>query len=207
MQKNANKNGFTLVETIVVVAIFSILALGVSAIFTHVFSSSRNRLASIDVIDQARLATTNFTNEIRVASVGVDGSFPIVTADSREIVFYTNYNQENGLVSKIRYYAATSTLYKSTIVPTGSPLSYNSANEKIKTVQTDLASTTEKIFYYYDGDFDGESSPLSEPVNVNDIKFVKINLNIIKKTSNTDTSSFNTSAGSSIRNLKDNLGN
>lgn len=207
MPKITDKKGFTLVETIVVVAIFSMLALGVNAIFTHIFSSSRNRLASMDVIDQARLATTNFTNEIRVASVGVDGSFPIVTADRREIIFYSNYNQENGLISKILYYTASSTLYKSTIVPTGSPLSYNSANEKIKTVQTDLASTTERIFYYYDGDFDGKSAPLSEPVNVNDIKFVKINLNILKKTTDTGTSSFNTSAGSSIRNLKDNLGN
>lgn len=201
------KRGFTLVETIVTIAIFSILAIGVNALFTHIFSGSRDRLNSIDQIDQSRLAITKFLNEIRVASLGADGSYPIGLANDSEIIFYSRYGQNSDAVAKIRYFVATSTLYKSLTTPTENPATYPASNEKIYTVQKNLASSTAKIFYYYDGDYDGSTAPLSQPVNVNDIKFVRIELNILKMDSRNATTTFQVGAGASIRNLKNNLGN
>ena len=110
-------------------------------------------------------------------------------------------------MARIRYYLATSTLYKGVIVPSGSPLTYNLGQEKILTVQTDLISTTTPIFYYYDGNYNGSSTPLTQPVNTTQIKYVKINLNILKQNTISDSSTFNISTGASIRNLKTNLGN
>lgn len=198
MNYSTKKNGFTLVETIVVISIFTILALGVTTLFSHIFINSRERLVSIDNIDQARLVANNFTNEIRVASVGNDGSYPINQAGDNQIIFYSNYGQAAGIISRIRYYSATSTLYKGVTIPTGSPLIYNLNTEKITAVQNNMISTTTPIFYYYDGNYTGSSTPLIQPINANQVKYVKINLNLDKE---------NISAGASIRNLKTNLGN
>jgi prepilin-type N-terminal cleavage/methylation domain-containing protein len=201
------KNGFTLTETIVVIFIFTLLSVGITTLFTHIFINSRERLISIDNIDQARLVANSFTNEIRVASVGNDGSYPINQAGDNQVIFYSNYGQAAGIISRIRYYSATSTLYKGVTIPTGSPLTYNLNTEKITTVQNNMISTTTPIFYYYDGNYTGSSTPLTQPVNVNQIKYVRINLNVYKQSTSTDNTIFNISTGASIRNLKTNLGN
>jgi prepilin-type N-terminal cleavage/methylation domain-containing protein len=191
--------GFTLVETIIVISIFTLLALGVSALFTHIFTSSRERLSAIDDIDQSRQVTNSFINEIRVASIGNDGSFPITLADDDQVVFFSNYGQATNTQARIRYYRATTTLYKATLVPTGSPLTYDAGSEKVVTVQGNLSSSTLPIFYYYDGDYMSTSTALVQPVNLTDIRFIRINLNV--------GDNYTVSAGASIRNLKDNLGN
>lgn len=201
------KTGFTLVETIVAVAIFTILAFGVTALFQNIFISSRNRIIAIDNVDQARLTANNFTNEIRVASIGNAGDYPINQASGTQIIFYSNYGQVPGIIARIRYYLSDSTLYKGVVIPEGNPLSYNLANEQIRNIQNNIINSGQSIFYYYDGNYNGSSSPLSEPININQIKYVSIDFNVLKQSVNTSTSTFNISAGASIRNLKINLGN
>ncbi len=172
-----NKKGFTLVETIVVIFIFTLLAIGVTTLFTHIFQSSRDDLASLETIDQVRIVTRDFTNEIREASVGMDGSYPITLAEDFQITFNSG--------SPVHYYLATSTLYKE-------------SNGKTVAIQKNIKNTNDPIFYYYNGDYSGTSTPLTSPISINQIKYVKINLEI------TD---LNVTAGASIRNLKTNLGN
>ena len=65
LHRERNQSGFTLIETMVAIAIFTILALGVTTLFTHIFISSHDRLAAIDNIDHTQSVATNFTNEIR----------------------------------------------------------------------------------------------------------------------------------------------
>jgi prepilin-type N-terminal cleavage/methylation domain-containing protein len=218
MKKSKNKNkvvqpsdwpkrGFTLVETIVVIFIFTILALGATTLFTHIFISSRDKLYSMDNIDYARMVATNFTNEIRVASVGSTGTYPLNQADNSQIIFYSNYKQSPGIVARIRYYLTGSALYKGVVIPSGSPLSYNLALEKIQKVQDNIMNTGQPLFYYYDGNYNGSSTPFTQPINVNLVKYVRINLDIFTQGNTTATTTFNVSAGASIRNLKTNLGN
>jgi prepilin-type N-terminal cleavage/methylation domain-containing protein len=188
------KQGFTLVETIVVIFIFTLLAVGVTTLFTHIFISSNDRLNAIDNIDQSSLVATNFINQIRIASVGNDGSYPIQKADDAEIIFYSNYGQADGVVTKVRYYLATSTLYKE-------------IDGKTSAVQNNIVNNDGRIFYYYDGDYMGSSTPLTQPVSISQIKYVKINFDVLKQDVRNATTTFNVSAGASIRNLKTNLGN
>lgn len=207
MKERKNKKGFTLIETIVVIFIFTLLATGVTTLFTHIFINSSNRLAALDNIDQARVVTSNFTNEIRTASVGNDGSGALNQAGDTQIIFYSDYGQTSGIMARNRYYVATSTLYKGVVLPSGSPLTYNLGTEKIKVLQNNISSSTAQIFYYYDGNYNGSSTPLTQPININDVKYVKINLNILKLNERNSTTNFTVTAGAAIRNLKDNLGN
>jgi prepilin-type N-terminal cleavage/methylation domain-containing protein len=201
--------GFTLTETMVAISIFTILAFGVSTLFSHIFISSRNRLTSISNIDSARTVATNFINEIRIASIGNDGGYPLNQASDSQIIFYSNYGQNPGVIAKIRYYLNENILNKGITIPTGSPLTYNSAQEKITMAQDNIINTGQPIFYYYDGNYNGSSStpPLAQPINVNLVKYVAINMDILRQSSTISTSTFTVSAGASIRNLKTNLGN
>ena len=207
IKKNKKEFGFTLVETIVVIGIFTLLAIGTTSLFTHIFISSQDRLASMDSIDYANAVATDFTNEIRVAKIGIDGAYPIGQADDQEIVFYSGYKQNAGQIARLRYYLNLNTLYKGVTIPSGNPLHYDLATEKIQTVENNVASTSAPIFYYYDGDYTGSSTALVQPINLNQIKYVKISLDILKQNTRTDTGTYNVTAGASIRNLKTNLGN
>lgn len=202
------RNGFTLVETIVVIAIFTLLALGVNTLFTHIFISSSDRMNAINNIDQASAVAARFINEIRVASTGTDGSYALNQASDQQIIFYSNYGQSSSsTVARIRYYSATSTLYKGVTVPTGTPPTYNLGTEKITVIQNQIVNSGQPLFYYYDGNFTGSSTALTQPVNINQVKYVRINFNVLKRDTRTGTTTFTVSAGSSIRNLKTNLGN
>ena len=200
-------SGFTLVETMTVIFIFSLLALGISGLSNVIFKDIRQNMSSLGDLDNARAVAADFTNEIRTASYGNDGGYPLYQVGDSQIIFYSNDNQSPGVMTKIRYFLVDDTLKKGVTIPTGSPLNYNSLLEKVTTVQDDITNGNTPIFYYYDGSYTGSSStsPLSQPVNVNQVKYVLIKMNILKVNTNSSNNTFTVSAGASIRNLKTNL--
>ena len=195
--------GFTLVETLVTVSIFLLLTGGITLMLKYVFYTFNQQSLSLDSADSARLALFTFSNEIRNATNGIDGSYPLNQASTSQIIFFSTYGSGNN-VNRIRYYITNSTLYKGVIVPTGIPLSYGSI-EATSSVLTGLVSTS--IFSYFDGNYAGTSTPLAQPVNVNNVKFVQINLTLTKQDIRNATTTFLVSGGAAIRNLKTNLGN
>lgn len=200
--------GFTLVETLVVIFIFSIIMIGATLLMQNIIISGKQQPLALDTVDQARIAIFNFTNEIRNATAGIDGSYPINQAGDSQIIFYSTYGTANNTqINRFRYYVSGTTLYKGTIIPSGSPLIYNPASETSKMVISNLSNATVPLFYYYDGNYAGTSTPLTQPINVNNVKFVSINLILPTMDSRNATTTFTITAGSTIRNLKTNLGN
>ena len=208
MPKNNKKlQGFTLIELIISISIFAILIFVVIGLFLNVFSQPEQDLMAIDIIDKARIVTSDFSNEIRNAATGNDGSYALNQASDSEIIFYSNYGSSGTAVNRIRYYLSNNNLYKGVVVPTGSPLVYNLALETVTTLMSGLENASAPVFYYYGGDFNGSGSPLLQPINVNEVKFVKINLMVQRHTTENSNDTFLVNAGAAVRNLKDNLGN
>lgn len=202
-----SSNGFTLIEMLATIFIFTILMAGIGALFKNVFVSSVQQNKAIRGIDQARKVTRDFTNELRNGITGNNGSYPINQAGNSEIIFYSNYGTSGSNVNRIRYYLSNQSLYKGVVTPSGNPPTYNIASEVIRPVQTGVINGGTPIFYYYPDTFGGTTTALSQPVNVNQVKFVEMNLNVLKQNGSATSSSFTVSAGTTIRNLKSNLGN
>ena len=175
--------------------------------FINVLTGSNQEILALNNTDQAKFVASYFTNEIRNASVGIDGSFQITTANENQIIFYSKSALPGSTVNRINYYLTGNILYKGVTVPSGNPQTYNLANEYKVIVQRDVVNAGVPIFTYYDGNHDGTTNPLSQPVNVNAIKFVAMNLKVLKQTKAQATDTFSVSAGATIRNLKNNLGN
>lgn len=203
-----NKKGFTLIEIMVALSIFVILMLAIAPLLMSLLSNPKQQLASMDNIDQARLISSSFTNELRNAVMGSDGSFALVQAGDSQIIFYSSFTGGSAVeVNRIRYYILDGILYKGIIQPSGSPLVYNLSSEVVRPVISGLTNGLNPIFYYYDGNYDGGTVALAQPVNINQVKFARINLLIPNKIISDSTSSFLITAGATIRALKDNLGN
>ena len=114
---------------------------------------------------------------------------------SQSFTFYSDIDNDS-LKEKIRYYLSGAILKKGVIKPNGNPLQYNPANEITKEIVHDVTNGGMAVFNYYDKYYDGTTAPLSQPVNVLDVRLVKITLMTASQTFTTQVS---------IRNLKDNL--
>ena len=206
METNINKNGFTLIELLVSMVIFAGLMFVADNLLISVLQNPQQYTIAMDNVEHSKMVAATFVEELRNASTGNDGSYPLSQAGDSQIVFYTKFGSTGTAVDRIRYYFSGSTLYKGVIVPTGSPLSYNLAAEVVKPIITVISNGPNPVFYYYDGNYGGSGTPISQPVNINNIKFAEINLLVQSQLSKTSTSSFPITAGAAIRNLKDNLG-
>lgn len=194
-------------EAVITVAIYALLFWGSNTLFTAVVRSPNQQLTSAGNVDQARRVLANFTNEIRNAAAGSDGSYQLNQAGDSQIIFYTTYKATGGVVYRIRYFLSGTSLFKGVVTPTGSPLSYNLGSEVITQVQANLSNGSTPVFYYYDDTYSGTTSALAQPVNVTQVKFVKINLIVKNQESRTDTSTTTIDGAGAIRSLKTNLGN
>ena len=196
--------GFTLLEIIISIFIFSVLIFAVASLLISIIQNPKSQLTTMDNIDQARLVSSRFVNEIRAAAYG---SYPLIEANNSEIIFYSPIGASAGNINRIRYYISDSTLYKGIIVPVNGI--YNPSTEVATPVLTGLSNGTDPLFYYYNDDYDGIASttPLSQPVNVTEVRFVKINLIVQYQITNQDVSTFSLNAGGAIRILKNNLAN
>lgn len=201
-----NNRGFTLIETVVTIFIFGVLMMGITLLLRNILVTSQTRNAGLGNVEQARRVASTFVNELRNSAYGVNGAYPINQAGDTQIIFFSTAPKNDGTVSRVRYYISGNTLYKGIINPSGSPLGY-SGSETSTTLLSNLSLGANPLFYYYDGNYNGTTSPLAQQVNINQVKFVKINLIVLKQDVLKGTATTTVSAGANVRNLKTNLGN
>jgi len=201
--------GFTLIELIVSLAIFTVLSLGVIALVSNIFTGSNKQAALLANNDQARQVGARLTNELRNATTAATGAYAIDTAADQQLIFYSNADTDAS-IERIRYYIQNGKLYRGVTEPSGSPAAYNITNEVSTAVQNDIGNGATPLFYYYNDSYDGTSAnntPLAQPVNVTAVRFIKLNLMILNKGGVANTKTYTVTAGAAIRNLKTNLGN
>jgi hypothetical protein len=145
----------------------------------------------------------NIVQELRSSKTGSNGSYPIAQAATSTIVFYSDIDVD-GLQDQVRYYISGSDLKKGVIKPTGSPLGYDGA-ETITTLAYNIKNgTSTALFEYFDSNYNGTSSPLSQPVVINAVRLVRVNLLIDADPRRSPIPRLYTS-DATLRNLKDNL--
>ena len=204
-QKIKNKKkfrlGFSLVETLFVMSIFIIILVAFTLFGKNFWTYNTFISSGFSNADTFRQIMKTITAEIRTASTADTGAYVINQATASSFTFYSDID-DDGLREKVRYYLNGTNLEKGVIKPTGSPLSYNGATEKISTLAGNV--TNASIFSFYNKNYDGTGAALTFPVNVADIRLVKVSLTI-DKDPNRPPAATTFSTQVSIRNLKDNL--
>ena len=200
-----NGAGFTLVEMVVVIFVFGMIAVGLIALMSNLFSINRQQGGLLSEADQARQEAFKITNEFRNAQVGMDGSYPLNTAQSQQLVFFSNADLDPS-IERIRYYLQSGKLYRGVTEFNGT--TYNTSTEVSAVVQNDVANASNTpLFYYYDGTYTGGAgqNSLAQPVSPTAVTFIKLNLQIYDKAGVKNTAIYTVTASGAIRNLKTNL--
>ncbi|HBD24659.1 MAG: hypothetical protein A2566_02955 [Candidatus Zambryskibacteria bacterium RIFOXYD1_FULL_40_13] len=204
MNKDFYKKGFTISELLISIFILSVLTLGVSTFQRDVFSLNFALQNGLSAQMSARRVVKTMVAELRETGPSALGAYPIASASSTSITFYSDVNND-GLRDRVRYYVSGTNVKRGIIAPSGNPLTYNSANEKISNVISDfIASSTRPLFEYYPADYAGSTAPLTYPVNIQSVRLVKVTA-IIDKNPGRSPAQIVVTSQVNLRNLKDNL--
>lgn len=199
------EQGFTLVELIVAISIFAIIGVGTISLIAAVFTDSQRQGRSLANADQSRKLANQIMQELRNATSGSNGAYAIATANAQELSFYTNADGGTD-IEKVRYYVQNGALLRGVVKQSGTPPVYTGA-ETSRVVQNDVANGSNAIFLYYNDAFDDNTDvPLTQPVNIAHVTYIRITLDVLKRTTNNQTSKFTVNAGAALRTVKTNLG-
>jgi prepilin-type N-terminal cleavage/methylation domain-containing protein len=111
MDNNQEKNkksrrlgrGFTLVEALVAIAVFTLLMGATSALIFMSYRTYGMAWRQAAVIEEARRGVEVMIKEIREARMGDNGSYPIERAGDKEFIFYSDIDND-GKIERVRYY-------------------------------------------------------------------------------------------------------
>ena len=201
---NNYKRGMTLVEIIVAIAILIIVMIAVSTFQYNVLDYNRHSQTALTNVGDATNILKYMSKELRTMSPSVTGSYPILSVATSSITFYSDI-EGDGTKEQIRYYIASTTLYRGIIVPSGSPMTYNPTDESKSTIATGVRNATSSaLFEYFNGLYGGNEQPLTYPITIFTIRLVKINITIDSDPRRSPVPITYTTQ-ISLRNLKDNI--
>lgn len=168
------RQGFSLIEILVVVAIASAIVLVASNLNSNV--SVLNSLVSQQLQSKSDITQTLqiVTTDIRSASASANGGYPIESAATSSFVFYSDPDGD-GLAERIRYFLASSSIYRGITQPTGTPAVYVTSTETVTNMFDNIIlSSTTPLFSYYDASYAGSQPAMTSTVDVSPIRMVGI---------------------------------
>ncbi len=115
--------GLTFIEMLVTIAIVVII---MGAIVDSILSFYRANTSALEQeyqVDHARRGIDLMVRDLREATYGADGSYPIGAFASSSISFYADVDN-NGTVDRVRYSLSGTTLSRSVTSPSGTPAQY-----------------------------------------------------------------------------------
>jgi hypothetical protein len=184
------------------------MTVAIALIQRNIFSFGNLFQENLNAQNEARRAFAQMTEDIRNASYASNGSYPITTASTSTITFFSDVDMD-GYKEQVRYYIdSNKKLRRGVIEPITStqPVSY-SAPEVITTLVSKIANTSTAIFSYYDANYNGtaSSTALSYPLNIMDIRMIKMDIIIQATDKKQQTLTTIMTTHAMLRNLKDNL--
>jgi type II secretory pathway component PulJ len=188
--------GFSLVEVMVVIALTVVVGGALSSAIDFFYRSNSYLLQETQAIQNARRGIAYSLADVRQASYGADGSYPVANAATSTMTFYSDTN-DDGKVDKVRYYLSGVTLYRGTIAPSGSPAAYTGAEQTYVIADSVRMATSSPIFIYYDH----ASAPLATPADPSKVASVYVRLTIDVDPNRTPNP-LTLTGGATLRNLR-----
>lgn len=204
MRENRNKRsqlGFSLTETIVVVALFTVVSLAIMESIITFYRVNGYTIAQSAQVDTARRGMEQLVRDLREMTFADDGTFPLVITEAYRVGFFSDIDRDNS-VEYIEYQLGTSTmLTKRVFNATGSPPVYHGTGTPDATytvseyVQNNLQATP--VFVYYDMN----GNPAVATTTMTDIRYVQLSI-IVNIDPVRDPGEFMLRSSASLRNLK-----
>lgn len=200
MRRIRKKNGFTLIETLAVIAITALVFAAASWAITSFYRANSYIIQQSFAVNSARKGVEKMVREIREASYSDTGAYPVVSASSTEFVFYSDIDRDSN-VEKVRYSLKGSDFERGIIKASGDPPVYNPADETASVLSPYVRNSESQPVFTY---FDSSGNQVADLSNVSGITLAKVRL-IVNVVEGRAPDEFTLRSTAQIRNLKNNL--
>ncbi len=194
------KIGFTAIEILFAVSIFILVTIVMTSFARDTWVYNSFIGSSLNSLHTGRSILKTMVAEIRTASSGDNGAYPVSSATADSLTIYSDID-DDALKERVRYFLNGTNLQKAVLKPTGSPLAYT-GTEVTTTLISNVTNTT--IFNYYDKNYDGTTASLSSPINIPSVRLIKITITTDDDPNKAPTP-ITLSSQVTLRNIKDNL--
>jgi type II secretory pathway pseudopilin PulG len=202
-KKHVTTSGMTLVEVLVSLSIVVVVMIAVGTFQFNIISYNRSTQVRLTNVQEASNIVKVMAKELRAMAPSANGSYAIESAGTSTIIFFTDTNGD-AIPERVRYYVASTTLYRGLKSPSGSPAVYT-GTESIKIVATGIVnSPTTPVFEYYTSAYGGSGTTMTYPLVLTSIRLIRANITLDTDPNKSPVArTFSTQV--SLRNLKDNL--
>lgn len=175
LQHTDTKNeGFTLVETVIVIALFALLSVLIGEIIGAFYRTNAYSIAQSAEIDTARRGMSSMVRDLREMTMADDGSFPLIVALPYSLSFYSDIDRDES-VELITYSLSSTTLLKQIYNATGTPIAYSTSTPSETHILSEYVQNgTEATPLFIYSDKDGREQTAT--TSIADIRYVKIRL-------------------------------
>ncbi len=188
-------SGFTLVETLVVIAILMIVGVSITGTIQYFYKTNTFVIQEDTAVQSAQRGITLAMKNLREASYGDDGAYPVASAATSSLTFYADTNGD-GDVEKVQLILIGKTLYRVRTTAVGNPPSYT-GSIATDTLATYVVATTSPMFQYYDS----TGALLSSPVDISQVSSVVSTMRIDVDPNRAPTTYY-LSSSATLRNLR-----
>jgi prepilin-type N-terminal cleavage/methylation domain-containing protein len=200
--KNQNSvNGFTLIETLVVVSVFALIMIAVSSAILYFYRTNTATLEQAYAINSARKGIEFMVRDIREAIYSDEGAYPVISMGANSFYFYSDTDRDES-VERIRYFIDGTDLKKGITEASGDPPKYLDMNEFILIISDSARNIEQEISVF--NFFDEYGVEITDYAKISDVAFVKVNL-IVNINASSSPDEFTLRSSATLRNLKTNL--
>jgi prepilin-type N-terminal cleavage/methylation domain-containing protein len=191
---NKKYRGFSLVEMLVALAIFSAISLILATFLSQSLKSYRIRSEESEEQEKASHIMREFEKMTRAGT-------RVIVANQNELKFYRYFDLTSSSPTQIRYFIDGNQFKIGQTEPVGVEpnISYPLSAETIHLIVEDVENPN-MIFEY----FDGEKNSLALPIDTTKIRLIKLTISLDQDT-NKPPAAVTETTEVSLRNLKDNL--
>jgi len=179
--------GFTLVETVVVIALMSVIMVALGSLLVFFYKTNSYVYQQAIATIQARRGIDDAVHYVREAAYGTDGSYPIQNAATSTVTLSADVNNDNA-PEIVTYRLANGTFSRTAV----------GATTLTTTLSTSVVNGTSTPIFRY---FDKAGAELAEPVDVSKIFSVTATL-VTQVNTGKGSSAFTLSGRAQLRNSR-----
>ena len=166
---------FTLIETLVVITVTVTVGMALTFLIANFYKSNGYLLEQTSAIDSAHRGLQLSFEDLREASYGDDGSYPIQSVGTSTITFFSDIDGD-GSVEMIRLYLSSGTFYRGVTDSTSSPPIYTGQPEQKVIIASYVRNASSSPLFTY---FDSTGTAISSStVDVTQIRSVSTSVQV-----------------------------
>ncbi len=168
-----NNQGSTLLEVIIYVTVFGIIIIGISNAVLSVYKTRVFVYEQIQSGAESRRGLSLLVGDIREASYGDNGAYPVENISDYSFTFYSDIDNDNK-VERIRYFVEDGVLKRGVTKSSGIPPVYDSNNESVSNISLYVQNEDQNIplFTFYDN----SGNQIDSNLDLIDIRYVVIHM-------------------------------